>query len=106
MDHELPDPSETPRHGIARFLRGEVTDRFLGGVGFSAAAAMPVTREVNIGERVTHITDTIPAFTETIPAMTTTIPENTANFGRFITAQITEVTAITPTIHRTGDFLG
>ncbi len=106
MNPELPDPSETPRRGIARFLRGDVTDRFLGGVGFSAAAAMPVTREVGIGERVTHITDTIPVYTWTMPAFTDTIPEHTANFGRFITAQITEVTAITPTIHRTADFLG
>lgn len=112
MKPEPSGSSETPPSGIARFLRGEVTDRFLGGVGFSAAAA-PVTLDVQLGDEITRVTDTIPAFTKTIPsitptipAMTTTIPEQTANFGRFVTSQITEVTAVTPTITRTPDVIG
>jgi hypothetical protein len=112
MKPERRDVSETPRRGIARFLRGEVTERFLGGAGLSAAAA-PITLDVKIGDEVTRVTDTIPAFTTTIPditptipALTTTVPEQTANFGRIVTIQITEVTAITPTITRTRDVIG
>ena len=112
MKPELSDSSETPRRGIARFLRGGVTDRFLGGVGFSAAAA-PITLDVRLGDEITRVTDRIPAFTTTIPeitptipALTTTIPGQTENFGRFVTSQITEVTAITPTITRTPDVIG
>jgi hypothetical protein len=113
MTPELSDSLETPRRGIAEFLRGEVTDRFLGGVGFSAAAAAPITLDVELGDEITRVTDEIPAFTTTIPgitptipALTTTIPEQTANFGRFVTSQITEVTSVTPTITRTPDVIG
>ena len=112
MKPERSDASETPRRGIERFLRGEVTDRFLVGVGFSAAAA-PVTLDVKTGDEITRVTDAIPAFTTTIPditpripALTTTIPDQTANFGRFVATQITEVTAVTPTITRTPDVIG
>lgn len=105
MSPEQPDASETPKRGIARFLRGEVTDRFLGGAGFSAAAAVPITLDVKIGDQITRITDTIPAFTRTQP-MTTTIPEGFSNFGRFVSDQVTTVTAVTPTITRTPDVIG
>jgi hypothetical protein len=112
MNPERSDPSETPRRGIARFLRGEVADRFLGGVAFSAAA-MPITREVNHGrgditrdlvfgrDQITAFTDTIPEFTTTQP-MTTTFPEGFSNFGRFVSDQ---VTSITPTITRITDVI-
>lgn len=117
MNPERSDPSEAPKRGIARFLRGEIADRFLGGVAFSAAA-MPITREMNHGrgeitrdlvfgrEQITAITETIPGFTVTMPAFTDTIPEFTGNFGRFIAARITEVTAVTPTVTPTPDVLG
>ncbi len=98
MNPERSDPSEKPRRGIARFLRGEVTDRYLGGVGSSAAAA-PITIELNVGDRVTHVTDTI-------PALTTTIPDRTFDIARFVSDQITDVTHITPTITRTPDAIG
>lgn len=98
MNPDGPSASESPRRSIARFLRGEVTDRFLGGVGFSAAAA-PITVEVNVGDEVTRITDTI-------PALTTTIPDRGIDMARFISDQITEVTHITPTITKTTDVIG
>ena len=113
MNPERSDPSETTRRGIARFLRGEVTDRFLGGVVFSAAA-MPITREMNHGrgeitrglvfgrEQVTAFTETIPQITREYP-LTTTIPEGFSNLGRFISER---VTAVTPTITQTTDVLG
>jgi hypothetical protein len=104
MNPEQPDASETPKRGIGRFLRGEVADRFLGGAGFSAAAAVPITLDVKIGDQITRVTDTIPAFTRTHP-MTTTIPEGFSNFGRFVSDRITEVTAVTPTITRTPDVI-
>ncbi|MEN8113329.1 MAG: hypothetical protein ABFS21_02980 [Actinomycetota bacterium] len=97
MSSERSNPAKTPRRGIARFLRGDVTDRFLGGVGFSAAA-MPITGEGNIGDLVTRVTDTIPAFTREISPMTTTIPDETANFGRFVSGRITELLAVSPTV--------
>jgi hypothetical protein len=38
--------------------------------------------------------------------MTTTIPEGFSNFGRFVSDQVTTVTAVTPTITRTPDVIG
>ena len=112
MNPERSDPSETPRRGIARFLRGDVADRFLGGVAFSGAA-IPITREINPGrgditrdlvfgrDQVTAFTDTIPEVTATHP-LTTTLPEGFSNLGRFVSDQ---VTSITPTITRITDVI-
>ena len=115
MNPERSDPSEAPRRGIARFLRGEVTDRFLGGAAFSAAV-MPITRDLDHGrgditrglvfgrDHITAFTDTIPAYTETMPSIppTTTIPAGFENFGRFISERIT---SITPTITQLPDMI-